>query len=92
MLEKQVEKYLNRRVKEQGGLTFKWISTVSGVPDRIVFLSQKIFLVELKTETGRLSPRQELVFDDLGEQGFPVHVLHSKEDVEDFINEATKTL
>jgi hypothetical protein len=45
--------------------------------------------VELKTSTGRLSPRQEIVFDDLGEQGFSVHVLHSKEDVEDFIREAT---
>jgi hypothetical protein len=46
--------------------------------------------VELKTATGKLSPRQEIVFDDLGEQGFPVHVLHSKEDVEDFINYAIK--
>jgi hypothetical protein len=48
-----------------------------------------VYLVELKTATWKLSPRQELVFDDLGEQGFPVHILHSKEDVEDFINEAT---
>jgi hypothetical protein len=48
--------------------------------------------VELKTETGVLSKRQELVFDDLGEQGFPVHILHSKEDVEDFINAAQKTI
>ena len=45
--------------------------------------------MELKTATGKLSPRQELVFDDLGEQGFPVHILHSKEDVEDFIKYAT---
>ena len=42
--------------------------------------------MELKTQTGRLSPRQEVVFDDLGEQGFPVHILRSKEDDEDFIN------
>jgi hypothetical protein len=28
------------------------------------------------------------VFDQLGEQGFPVHILRSKEDVEDFIREA----
>ena len=89
MLEKQVEKYLVKRVVESGGLTFKWISTVSGVPDRIVFLNQKICLVELKTEKGVLSPRQKIVFDQLGEAGFPVHVLRSKEDVEDFI-EATK--
>ena len=90
MLEKQIEKYLTRRVKESNGMTYKWISSVSGVPDRIVFLAGRVYLVELKTATGRLSPRQELVFDDLGEQGFPVHVLHSKDDVEDFINEATK--
>ena len=88
MLEKQVEKYLQRRVKESNGLTFKWISTVSGVPDRIVFLNQKIFLIELKTTTGSLSPRQILMFDQIGEQGHPVHVLRSYEDIEDFIREA----
>jgi len=30
------------------------------------------------------------VFDELGEQGFPVHVLRSKEDIEDFIDGAIK--
>jgi hypothetical protein len=49
-----------------------------------------VFLVELKTATGKLSPRQTLVFDELGEQGFPVHVLRSKEDVEEFIDGTTK--
>jgi hypothetical protein len=73
-------------VKEQGGLTFKWISTVSGVPDRIVFLNNQVHLVELKTLTGVLSPRQILVFDELGEHGFPVHVLRSYDDIEDFLN------
>lgn len=86
MLEKQIEKYLVKKVVESGGLTFKWISTISGVPDRLVFLSQQVFLVELKTPTGRISKRQELVFDQLGEQGFPVHVLRSYEDIEEFIN------
>jgi hypothetical protein len=63
---------------------------VTGVPDRIVFLNQKVHLVELKTATGKLSPRQTLVFDELGEAGFPVHILRSKEDVEDFVNGAIK--
>jgi hypothetical protein len=45
-------------------------------------------LVELKTETGHLSPRQVLVFDQLGEAGFPVYVLRSYEDIEEFIREA----
>ena len=85
MLEKQIEKYLVRRVKENQGLTYKWISTVSGVPDRIVFLNNQVYLVELKTATGSLSPRQILVFDELGEQGFPVYVLRSYDDIEEFI-------
>lgn len=89
MLEKQIEKYLVKRVTENGGLTFKWISTVTGVPDRIVFLSSQVHLVELKTDSGKLSPRQIFVFDQLGEQGFSVHVLRSYEDIEDFIREAT---
>ena len=88
MLEKQIEKYLVRRVKENQGLTYKWISTVSGVPDRIVFLNNQVYLVELKTATGSLSPRQILVFDDLGEQGFPVYVLRSYDDIEEFIRGA----
>ena len=89
MLEKQVEKYLTKRVTESGGLSFKWISSVTGVPDRIVFLNNQVHLVELKTLSGVLSPRQILVFDEIGEQGFPVHVLRSYEDIEEFIRGAT---
>ena len=44
--------------------------------------------MELKTETGKLSPRQELVFDQIGEQGFPVHVLRNYDDIEGFIRGA----
>jgi hypothetical protein len=88
MLEKQVEKYLTKRVKESGGLTYKWISTVSGVPDRIVLLNNRVHFVELKTETGSLSPRQMYVFDELGEHGFPVHVLRNYDDIEEFLKGA----
>jgi hypothetical protein len=75
-------------VKKSSGLCYKWQSTITGVPDRIVFLNQKIYLVELKTATGKLSPRQVVVFDDLGEQGFPVHIIRSKEDAEEFVKGA----
>ena len=88
MLEKQVEKYLVKRVKDLGGLSYKWISSVTGVPDRLVFLNNKVHLVELKTDSGKLSPRQILVFDDIGEQGFPVHVLRNYDDIEGFIRGA----
>jgi hypothetical protein len=85
MLEKQVEKYLVKKVKEAGGLTYKWISTVSGVPDRIVLLNNQVNFVELKAPTGVLSPRQVLVFDEIGEAGFPVHILRNQEDIDEFI-------
>lgn len=88
ILEKDIEKYLIKRIKQLSGLCYKWQSTITGVPDRIVILNEKIFLVELKTETGKLSPRQELVFDELGEAGFPVHVLRSYQDIEEFIRGA----
>jgi hypothetical protein len=39
---------------------------------------------------GKLSGRQILVFDELGEAGFPVHILRSYEDIEEFINGAKK--
>ena len=85
MLEKQIEQYLGKRVKENGGLSLKWISTVTGVPDRIVFLNKKIFLVELKTSGGVLSERQKIVFKQLEQQGYPVTVLRSREDVDAFV-------
>jgi hypothetical protein len=88
MLEKQVEKYLVKRVKDLGGLSYKWISTVTGVPDRLVIINQRVFFIELKTETGTLSPRQIHVFDELGEHGFSVHVLRNYDDIEEFIHEA----
>ena len=87
VLEKDIEKYLVTQVKKSSGLCYKWQSTITGVPDRIVILNQRIQFVELKTATGKLSPRQVLVFDELGEAGFPVHIIRSKEDVDDFISQ-----
>ena len=88
MLEKQVEKYLVKRVKDLGGLSYKWISSVTGVPDRLVIINEKVFFTELKTENGILSPRQIHVFDELGEAGFPVYVLRNYDDIEEFIRGA----
>ena len=90
-LEKDIEKYLTTQVKKSSGLSYKWLSTITGVPDRIVILNQKVLFVELKTQTGKLSARQLVVFDELGEAGFPVHIIRSKEDVDDFIKEAQKS-
>ena len=61
---------------------------MTGVPDRIVFLNNQVRLVELKTADGKLSARQVLVFDQLGEAGFPVYILRSYDDIEEFIRDA----
>ena len=90
VLEKDIEKYLTTQVKKFSGLCYKWQSTITGGPDRIVILNQKILFVELKAENGKLSPRQVVVFDELGEAGFPVHIIRSKEDVDDFISNSQK--
>ena len=88
VLEKDIEKYLIKRIKQLSGHCYKWQSSVTGVPDRIVILNEKIMFVELKTQTGKLSPRQVLVFDELGEAGFPVHILRSYDDIEELIRGA----
>ena len=62
---------------------------MAGVPDRLVFLNNQVHLVELKTADGKLSARQILVFDQLGEAGFPVYILRSYDDIEEFIRDAT---
>ena len=91
VLEKEIESYLNKKIKMLSGLSLKWVSSVTGVPDRIVILPKKILFVELKTKTGQVSKRQKLVFKQLEDLGFPVYVLRSKEDVEAFVDEATKS-
>jgi len=87
MLEKEIESYLNKRVKETGGLSYKWISSVTGVPDRLVIYKGRLWLVELKTATGLVSPRQQIVFSDLGKHGFPVILVRSRSDVENLIED-----
>ena len=77
MLERDVEKWLGERVKELGGLYYKFVSPGNdGVPDRIVILPEgRIYFVELKTENGRLSPIQEYQIRCLKMRGIDVVVI-----------------
>lgn len=86
MREKTVEKKLTDGVKKLGGRSYKFISPGnSGVPDRIVICDGKIFFVELKTETGRLSALQKIQIDRLKKLGAKVLVLYGEEDVNKFL-------
>lgn len=81
MLEKTVEAALVKRVKELNGIAYKWTSPGrTGVPDRIVMIpGGKIIFVELKSPTGKLTPRQEREHETIRGLGFDVIVINSVE-------------
>jgi Holliday junction resolvase len=82
-LEKTVERYLVKRVKEAGGVAPKWVSPgMSGVPDRIVFLpGGRIIFVEVKAPGKKLRPLQLYVKEQLEALGVDFRVVDSKEAV-----------
>lgn len=62
MLEKEVETYLIKQVEGKGGKAYKFVSPAHrGVADRIAVLpGGAVWFVEVKTDTGRLSPLQDI--------------------------------
>lgn len=85
MKEREVEAYLVARVEKAGGITrkLKWIGRV-GAPDRLVILNGPHF-VELKRPGGKPRPEQLREFERMGKAGAPVHVLDSKEKIDEFM-------
>lgn len=87
MQEKDIEKYLVKRVKEMGGKAYKWVSPGNdGVPDRIVFFQGVTVLVELKASGKKPTPLQIAKHKELAKLGQKVLVLDSKESVDCFVN------
>ncbi|MBW1796541.1 MAG: VRR-NUC domain-containing protein [Deltaproteobacteria bacterium] len=85
MREKEIEKYLGEQVKKLKGVSWKWTGT-SGVPDRIVMLpGGQLMFVELKTAHGIVSPIQSVIHKRMKRLGFGVHVVRSKEDVDELL-------
>ena len=89
MREANLEQAFVRGVKRAGAIAWKFTSPGhSGVPDRLVLIpGGKVVFVELKTETGRLSPLQEQTHVQLRNMGFDVRTLYGKTYVEGFIRE-----
>ena len=89
MLEKEVEAYLNGQVKARGGRSYKFVSPAHrGVSDRIVIMPGAskqpavVWFVEVKTETGKLSPLQEVFRRDINNLGGNYVCLYGKKDVD----------
>ena len=87
--ESSIEKYLVRKVKEHGGLCFKFVSPGNpGVPDRIVITpAGKVIFVELKTEIGRMARVQKWQRSELEKRGADVRVLYGMDGVKEFLRE-----
>lgn len=84
--EKQVESYLHQLITAEGGTTRKWVSPgYAGVPDRIVFINNKIYFVEVKNMKGELTVRQRREADTLRSHGATVLTLYSQTDVKRFV-------
>ena len=89
MKEKEIEKILVDEVKRLGGRAYKWTSPGNdGVPDRIVFLPDtRVIFVELKTDTGVLSPLQKIQIDRLKKLGQWVDVVKGIQGVKMFFQD-----
>ena len=92
MLERQIESHLVKKVKEIGGVAYKFVSPANrGVADRIVCLPDGgVVFVELKTVTGKLSPLQEQFAKQMAELRQNYIVLKSREEVDAFIRVVSK--
>lgn len=76
MREAAVEQVFAKRVRDLGGLSFKFAPLNAGNPDRIVLMpGGAIYFVELKADTGALHPAQVLWHRRAQELGIHVHVV-----------------
>ena len=89
IMEKQIEAWFVREVEKKGGLTFKFISPGNpGVPDRIVLLpGGKVYFVEMKTSSGKLSRIQRWQIARMRCAGADVRLFRGEADTEKFLQE-----
>ncbi len=98
--ENKVEKYLDAKIVELGGITRKWVSPGrDGVPDRIIFLPygchalrpcsinhDEIYFVEVKTFDGVLAEWQDSEHKTLRTAGADVTTVYGQRGVDGFID------
>lgn len=89
MRERDIEAKLRQAIEKDGGLFFKFVSPGNdGVPDRIAILPDgQIWFIELKTESGRLTPIQVWQQDRLRQLGCQVRTIRGMDEAAAFIEE-----
>jgi len=89
--ERDIERKLKKRVEGMGGICFKFISSVSGVPDRLVLMAGgRIVFVELKRPGEKPRPLQQRQIEKIRKLGFRVEVIDSEEGIEELIQSLEK--
>lgn len=87
MRESEVEKYLCQRIAAIGGLCEKFVSPGRvGVPDRLVTFNGRMYLVELKCGSGRLSKSQMRDHKLRESKGIWTWIAWNKEQVDQFVD------
>lgn len=88
MLEKDIEKYLVRRCRENGYLCFKFTSPAhAGVPDRILIGNGRVIFVELKRPGAKPRELQIRTFRHMRDGGADVRVIDTRKLCDDLISE-----
>lgn len=86
--EKTLEKRFVKKIKEKGGIAYKFSSPgCVGVPDRLVLMpGGRICFAELKTMTGRLSVSQERQIKKIRSFGHRVYIVRP-DNMDEVLNE-----
>ena len=79
--ESVIEKYLVKKIKSKGGQCVKLTGNL-GIPDRMVLLTRFIIFIEVKTLTGKLTPRQVWWGETIQKLGFKYAIIRSKEEID----------
>lgn len=88
MRERDVEQKLRSEVEKRGGRCFKFLSSVSGVPDRLLLLpGGLVIFVELKKEGEKPRKLQEVQMRKIRELGFHVRVVDSEQGIQELMRE-----
>lgn len=87
-MEREIERYLKRRVETTGCRCLKYSNPhEAGFPDRLILLPfGEVVWVELKTTKGRVSPIQQRRHAQLRDMGHEVHIIRTKEEVDNFVS------
>ncbi|MEG0764419.1 MAG: VRR-NUC domain-containing protein [Pseudoflavonifractor sp.] len=91
-MEKDIERYLRKKVKALGGLAPKWVSPGwDGAPDRILLLpGGRVLFAETKDTGEKPSKKQLLRHQQLRDLGFIVTVPDSRTAVDNLLREVAE--